>query len=195
MNDCTNTITLWDSKPCLANPAHSGPYSFEFICVQEHLDDFSVTFSVLWSQSSVFTTEEISFHAVFKCFRRRRLGNERGTVKTRGVGWSNWWVCGCSSVVPGILFNSLQPNFVAAAIEGKIKTGFSTCAWKWTWLSTPSELVLLQLSWSFLHASWWRAFKKSSPFWIQLLICVQSLSVIFALTQSVILIKGLHYLI
>lgn len=83
---------LWDSKSCLANPAHSGPYSFEFTCVQEHLDDFSGTFAVFWSQSSFITTEQISFHAVFKCFRRRRLGNERELWKL----WS--WLRGTKSV-------------------------------------------------------------------------------------------------
>lgn len=82
---------LWDSKSCLANPAHSGFYSFEFTCVQEHLDDFSGTFAVLWSQSSFFTTEQISFHAVFRCFRRR-LGNERELWKL----WS--WLRGTKSV-------------------------------------------------------------------------------------------------
>ena len=53
-------------------------------------------------------------------------------------------MCGCSSVVIVLVFNALLPNFLAAAIEGKIKTGFSTGVWKWIQLSAPIEMVLLQ---------------------------------------------------
>lgn len=54
----------------------------------------------------------------------------------------------------------------------------------------PTSVELVLLAWELM-----KCFQEKLSIWTQLLICVESLSVIFALTQSGLLIKGLHFLI